>query len=138
MESNLKFDANIEKDLPLESPEIVTQKELDQEQAGKSVHADLYFHRLFTVVPVNHDLMLGIFPEDQRFHRNLVFAWSNARSLMTFADSKWKKVEFSVPSQVRFSSLVPLTSGVFGLPHVSNGWKLKDLDNTDLLISNTY
>lgn len=131
---SLKFDSSFDKDIPVET-DIVTEDELQEENVKVS---DLYYGRLFTVVPKEHDLILGLFPEDQGFHKRFVFAWSNIRSLLRFNSQDWTKVSFIVPEEARFSSLIPLVGGAYGLPHVSNSWKVEELADTDVQDPYTY
>ncbi len=131
-QTNENHQADLDKEVPLSQPEIVNQKAIDPEDLNimvpsneLKVEADLYHNIVYTVVPKDHSLELGIFPEDQQFSGKYVFVWSSYRDLLRFSEDVWKKVKVKMPQGKRFEFLTPMVGGAYSLTHIPNTWHLE-------------
>jgi hypothetical protein len=125
VKDNLKFhsfqnSADIEKDVPLEQPEVVEGDEL------KLKEATLYQDRVYTVVPKDLDLKLGIMPEDQGFAKDHVIVWETYRDLVIFKEDKWKKVLIELPKGVKFKALTKLPGDAYAIDSIPNTWRITE------------
>ena len=101
-------------------------------QASLEPIADLYHDKLYTVVPKDHDVSLGVMPEDQKFSRKYVFLWDTDRALTRFSDLDFKKILIILPKDVRFSTLQPLVGGAYTLPHILNTWSVEEIGSVSI------
>jgi hypothetical protein len=92
--------------------------------------ADLYFDKVYTVIPKDMELNQGIFPEDQKFSPKYVFLWDNWRDLVMFPGNKWKKVTVYLPHEVKFSELTRIPGNGYGIKYIPNTWKIEEQEFT--------
>ena len=92
----------------------------------KFKEATLYHNIMYTVVPKDHDLKLGILPEDQGFSKKYVFLWDSYAYLNIFDDTTWKKVLVHIPDEAKHNMLTRLTGAAFAIPGISNTWELQE------------
>jgi hypothetical protein len=119
--------SDITKRVPTEEPEIVTERELQQDADPLQKSADLYHNKLFTVLPKNHDPKLGVLPEDQGFSRKYVFLWDTYRDLVVFPEDKWKRYLVEVPPEVKHNGqLTKLPGNAYALPQIPNTWNIEE------------
>jgi hypothetical protein len=124
--TSLHLEGDMEKDVPILSPDIVSLEEADP-QATVVKMADLIHNKLYTVVPKQHDLATGIQPEIQHFNRKYVFLWDDYSSLNIFSDARWKKITVHLPEGLRNSrSLTKLVGDVYALPEIPSSWHIEE------------
>jgi hypothetical protein len=121
--STLRF-SDFEKEIPCEI-DIV-----DGEDLSKS--AELYNNILYSVIPKNHNINLGIFPEDQGFSSRHIILWSSLRDIPQLFDTEFKVVSIKIPPEIKKQYLKPLRSGVYSLSSISNTAKIKVVRNVDI------
>lgn len=129
--NNLSFsvDSELEKEIPLEEPEVLTLKELEKDtQLTSSLKfADLYHNKLFTVVPKEHNIHLGILPEDQGFSKRHVFLWDNYSVIPQKFDD-WKHVLVKIPKDVKHGgAMLKMVGGTYAVPCVYNTWEIEEI-----------
>lgn len=129
MDSTLQFNSfqtstDMEKDVPLHDPEIVTEDALTLKEAT------LYQNRVYTVVPKDHDVKLGILPEDQGFSKSHVIIWETYRDLVIFDEEKWKKVMIELPPGVKFKALTKLPGDAYAIHSIPNTWRIQEEQST--------
>ena len=131
-ESNLHLNSlqkatDIEKDIPIASPDIVVPGVLEEKEPLSLKTADLWRNKLYTVIPAQHDLSQGITPEDQRFSRKYVFLWDDYSSLNIFSDTRWRKVVIYLPKGLKDShQLTKMMGDVYALPEVPASWRIEE------------
>ena len=123
---SFRNDAELEKDVPVAPPEVVTKDDLRLEEK----HATMYQNRLYTVVPKQHNLSLGILPEDQGFSSKVVILWDTYRDLVLFDEEIWRKVMVELPEAVKRTDLVKWPGAAYALPSVPNTWRITDEPTT--------
>jgi len=122
---SLKNEADIEKKIPVEDPDVLSKEELEKESS-------LFYHELYTVVPLELELAAGIFPEDQGFSKRYVFLWDTYRELSRFSSDDWKKIKIKIPKEVRFTQLTKLGGGIVALSEISNKWTIEEVKSSPL------
>jgi hypothetical protein len=86
--------------------------------------SNLFFDEVYTVVPKDHDLNLGVFPEDQKFSNKYVFLWDTWDDLKPFKNMK--KILVKLPRNVRHKLLTHLGGNSYALRFISKDWKMKE------------
>lgn len=89
--------------------------------------SDIYFNRLYTVIPKDVDASLGVFPSDQGFNDKYVFLWNDYYDLYGFDDDKWKRISVVIPQDIKYLSLHKLVGSAFILPYLSNHWQIEEV-----------
>ena len=119
-QGDLQSGTNLLKKVPIEP--VLPEEELLDDKPLKE--ANLWRNILYTVVPKDHNLALGILPEDQQFHTKYVFLWDDYTSLVVFSDSKWDKVKVIIPEGTKRHGLTKLPGDVYAVPTVPNTWPI--------------
>ena len=88
--------------------------------------SDIYFNRLYTVIPKDASFEQGVFPKDQGFNDKYVFLWNDYYDLVQFNQDKWKKISVVIPQNIKYSSLHKLVGSAFTLPYLSNTWEIQE------------
>ena len=117
---DLQSGTNLLKKVPAEH--VSPEEELPEAKPSKE--ANLWRNILYTVVPKDHNLSLGILPEDQQFHTNYVFLWDDYTSLVVFPESKWDKVKVIIPDSVKHNGLTKLPGDAYAVHTVPNTWPM--------------
>jgi len=89
--------------------------------------ADLYHNKLFTVVPLNVDVKLGVFPDDQGFSKKAIILWDSAKDLLRFPEDKYKTLEVKIPDDIKRHTLRKLVGSAYTLPYLSNQWEIREI-----------
>ena len=107
------------------------EKEIEGEVEEIKKEADLYFHNLFTVMPISHDHTLGIFPDDQQLSEKGVFLWNSIKTIPTsLRNEDYKVVRVMLDVDKIKRNLKPQGAGVYTLPYIPNTASFKEVDNT--------
>jgi len=89
--------------------------------------SDLYNNILYTVIPIDMSTEFGIYPEDQQFHKNLVFLWDSYSNLTPFDTAQWKKLKVIVPDDIMKSGkLTRVLVSTYGIDFIPNTWKIEE------------
>lgn len=96
--------------------------------------ADLLRNILYTVIPVDHEIKLGVFPDDQGFSKTQVILWDNANDLIRFSEEDFKMISVEIPKEVKYNSLRRLVGSAYSLPVIKNTWKIEVLKSPPLYV----
>jgi len=136
MKNSFKNKSDISKDVPIEDVDVFDddKEHIMTLKFNTEKTSDLYDKTVYTVVRREHDLSMGIFPQDQGFSDKYVILWHNKRDLLNFDTDKWDVIEIRVPgyrevADVGFYSAVP---GVYAVRNIPIDW---DMEHTDLFSS---
>jgi hypothetical protein len=114
--------------LPAKLVDTIKPDNNDIEQQASEIQADLYNDLVYTVIPKNHKIELGIFPEDQHFSSKYVFVWNTYRDLLNFKEDVWQKISVAIPQGLKHTVLKPMVGGAYSLTHIPNTWKIEPVD----------
>jgi len=119
----------VDKDfLPAKLVDTIEPDNNDIEQQASEIQADLYSDLVYTVIPRNHKIELGIFPEDQHFSSKYVFVWNTYRDLLNFKEDVWQKISVAIPQGLKHTVLSPMVGGAYSLTHIPNTCKIEPVD----------
>ena len=91
--------------------------------------SDLYNRILYSVVPKDHNIKQGVFPDDQGFSNRYVYLWSSRRYVPSLLSKDWKTIEIQVESESLIRNhLRVIGNGVYTLPHLSNRMRMEEID----------
>jgi len=96
--------------------------------------SDLLRNILYTVIPIDHEIKLGVFPDDQGFGDRQVILWDNYEDLIRFPEDEFKIISVEIPSAVKYTDLRRSVGSAYTLPFIKNTWKIEVLKSLPLYI----
>ena len=89
---------------------------------------------MYTVIPTDHEIKLGVFPDDQGFDKRQVILWDNAADLIRFPEDEFKMISVEIPQEVKYKDLRRLVGSAYSLPVIKNTWKIEVLKTPPLYV----
>ncbi|MFA5724241.1 MAG: hypothetical protein WC979_08350 [Candidatus Pacearchaeota archaeon] len=110
--------------LPATLIEIIEPDDFSEVEAS-NIQSNLYHDEVYTVIPKDHKIEMGIFPEDQHFSSKYVFVWDTYRDVLHFSDIIWDVVKITIPQGLKHTVLKPMVGGAYSLTHIPNTWQIE-------------
>lgn len=101
---------------------------------GFDKQSDLMRNILYTVIPIDHEIKLGIFPDDQGFDKRFVILWDNFEDLIRFSEDEFKIISVTIPPEVKYTDLRRSVGSAYTLPLIKNTWKIEVIKSLPLYI----
>lgn len=105
--------------------DVVDKDQLLSEDFNTKKIADLYNDVLYTVINKDHDIKLGILPQDQGFSDKHIILWSSLKSIPIEWVDKFNIVSVKISSETKKNYLKSLGAGIYSLTDINNNFKLK-------------
>ena len=100
--------------------------EIEEVPEGEIVaEADLYSGLLYSAVPEDHNINLGVFPEDQGFTGKNVLLWSSFRDIPNVFDKEHKIISVRIPDDDKRNMLKTIGGGIYAISRLLNTYKIK-------------
>lgn len=106
-------------------PDNFPDEDPNMDREASEVKSDLYHNIVYTVIPKDHKIEMGIFPEDQHFSTKYVFVWNTYRDVLNFDEKIWQKVSIEIPQGLKHTVLKPMVGGAYSLTHIPNTWHIE-------------
>ena len=87
--------------------------------------ADLYSGLLYSAVPKDHNIMLGVFPDDQGFTQKNVILWSSFRDIPNVFEDDFKIISVEITNDDKKNKLKSIGGGVYAISSLLNTYRVK-------------